>query len=463
MRPLKASLVVMLGLLGSACAGCATLFSGEQAAVLESKENGAAPEAKSSAPAAVTANGAVPSVPGPPLVPNVAATPVAIHRAPPEQLVHEVPGLDPAAQARLVADLKQTDPALWPQLLQSFRAAAHRSQSEAALRNGPPQASLDGTPAVASTGTSSGLREHPFHPQDRATAATGVPPVAAGSAPPPLGMAQTMITARDPQAALALLNDSLDGDTSAVQQVSYEESSIGRDSDAQHALANAIRDLEGQSQHAAAGSQEAARRQIELRLLCLAAGRRDDALRPIAGLTSAEQEFWSSQLFALSAWMDAEKMPAADRRANEALTHLDHARGKLAEIGTLQVRNPQFCTRVDGYGAYTKFKEEVFKPSQDVVLYVELENFRSESADGGYRTALSSRYRILDSQGRQVTEHEFPAIEEVCQNRRRDYYVSFRVQMPNRVYDGRHTLQLTVEDTLGKKVGQTSIEFAIKE
>jgi len=262
---------------------------------------------------------------------------------------------------------------------------------------------------------------------------------------------------------LATLNDPLDGDTSAVRQVSYESSASSNAQSAEQAISAAIRELEASGDHAVAGSQEAARRQIELRLLYLAAGRRDDSLKPIPGLTSAEQEFWSSQLYALSAWLDAEKTPAADRRANEALAHLDRARGKLAEIGTLQVRSPEFCTRVDGFGAFTKFKENVFKPSQEVVLYVELENFHCDSTDGGYRTALSSRYRILDSQGRQVTEYEFPAIEEVCQNRRRDYYISFRVTMPGRVYDGRHTLQLTVEDTLGKKVGQTSIEFAIKE
>lgn len=449
----KAARVVLLGLLVSACAGCATFFTGEQAETLDSTESTVAAAGQLPVPGQAAENTApspARSVAGPSqIAPVRAASP-----APPEQWVRGVPGLDPATQARLLADLKQTDPSLWPQLLQSFRAAAaHRFQGAASQGDAPPQSTLDGTAAVAAAGTSSGLREHPFHPLDRPPA-TGVPLAES---------AQPMLTTHGPQAALAALNDPLDDATTPAHQVSYEAPANQESAVGQQALADAIHDLETQTAGAPAGSPESSRRQIALRLLCLAAGRRDDALRPIAGLTSAEQEFWSSQLFALSAWLDAEKMPAADRRANEALTHLDHARSRLAEIGTLQVRSPQFCTRVDGFGAYAKFKEEVFRPSQEVVLYVELENFRSESTDSGYRTALSSRYRILDSQGREVTSHEFPSIEEVCQNRRRDYYISFRLQMPSRVYDGRHTLQLTVEDTLGKKVGQTSIEFAIKE
>jgi hypothetical protein len=33
--------------------------------------------------------------------------------------------------------------------------------------------------------------------------------------------------------------------------------------------------------------------------------------------------------------------------------------------------------------------------------------------------------------------------------------------MPNRVYDGNYTLQLTIEDALGNKVAQSTIPFTI--
>lgn len=454
-RPLiLASLALAVPLLG----GCASLLPGEKPRdmMAEDGPEGEAPAQTAAANAPLT---------------QTPAKQVAPAQQPPEALVKAVEGLDPAVQAQLAENLRQTPPELWPEILGAFKAAT-AVRANAAARpntqpysspNTPPVQTLDGTPGSQTAATGSNLPQHKYDPREPSPA---VPPAQApalgGSHLPPAEvLAKAFGGANIPPAALAAFNDALENDAAAGRQVSYEEPA--KQDDPRGALDAAIREMERAASNTVAGSSEAARRQIDLRLLYLAAGRRDDALRPLLGLTTAEQDYWSAQLFALSTWMDASQIPAADRRANESLSHLDRARSKLAEIGTLQLRNPQLCTRVDGFGAFAKFKEDVFKPKQDVVLYVEIENFRSETAEGGFRTALSSRYRILDNQGHQVVEHEFPAIEEVCKNQRRDYYISFRVTLPQRIYDGRHTLQLTIEDTLGKKVGQTSIEFAIKE
>lgn len=449
MRPIYPFAVLSFGLTMAAAGGCASMLPGgpsEQLNETPSAVSQRADAATSSTPAAES--NAVATAARPP------------QDQQPDQAVREIPGLDPAIQAQLVENLKQTPPEMWPQILQSFRTAA---AAKTARREPPPNAdlptpaqTLDGGAAPPTVTNGSGLAQHVYDPREPRLAGAEASAASARANP----LAAAFPATRDPHAALATLNDPLD-EPAAVKPVSYETPSASA-ADPRQALETAIRELE-QTSAGAAGSSDAARRQVELRLLYLAAGRRDDALRPIVGMTTAEQEYWSSQLYALSTWLDTERIPAADRRASETLVQLDRARGKLADIGTLQVRNPQLCTRVDGFGAFTKFPEDVFRPKQEVVLYVELENFRSDATDAGFRTALSSRYRILDGQGRQVVEHEFPTIEEVCRNRRRDYYISFRVQLPARIYDGRHTLQLTVEDTLGKKVGQTSIEFTIKE
>ena len=97
------------------------------------------------------------------------------------------------------------------------------------------------------------------------------------------------------------------------------------------------------------------------------------------------------------------------------------------------------------------------------MVYVEVENFKSEETPKGFHTALKSSYQILDAQGRRVTEHELPLTEEHCQNRRRDYFIRYFVTLPQRIYDGKYTLQLTIEDTLGHKVGQSSIDFTVHD
>ena len=132
-------------------------------------------------------------------------------------------------------------------------------------------------------------------------------------------------------------------------------------------------------------------------------------------------------------------------------------------MATLRVRNLAFCEEVSSYGVIREFESKEFSPGQQVILYAEIENFRSAQAPEGYHTSLKSSYQVLDSRGQRVAEHEFAVIEEYCRNPRRDYFISYNpIYIPERVYDGgRYTLQLTVEDTLSRKIGQASIDFTI--
>ena len=65
--------------------------------------------------------------------------------------------------------------------------------------------------------------------------------------------------------------------------------------------------------------------QARLRMLYLLAGRRDDAMRPLPAAPQAAQDYWSSQIYGLSTWMDAEKTPDNGRRAAQTKRILDEA------------------------------------------------------------------------------------------------------------------------------------------
>ncbi|HEV7224074.1 MAG TPA: hypothetical protein VGN42_15300, partial [Pirellulales bacterium] len=244
-----------------------------------------------------------------------------------------------------------------------------------------------------------------------------------------------------------------------VQRVSYERPADGGDWSAH--LAAAIEGLESQTRQPAHDADSIARH-AHLRMLYLVAGRRDDALRPIAGITAVQQDYWSKQLYALSAYLDSERTADPGRRAAEAVSHLSQAAAKLGELGPLAVKNLAFCTEVSSYGVYKRFEHDEFKPAQQVLLYAEVENFKSEEAAEGFHTALQSSYQILDSQGRRVAQDDFPLTEEHCQNRRRDYFTRYFLSLPPQIYEGRYTLELTIEDTLGRKIGQSTIEFTVK-
>jgi hypothetical protein len=194
----------------------------------------------------------------------------------------------------------------------------------------------------------------------------------------------------------------------------------------------------------------------------VAAGRRDDAVKSVGQWDEPLDEYWKNQLHGLSVALDSRGMPLVDRRAALALRHLREAESHLAAASTLDVRNLTFCTRVDSFGRFTEFDQYEFRADQEVLLYVEIDNFSVASKPEGHETALTGSYQVFDTSGRRVADHTFPTEREICRNRRRDFFIPYRVYMPKSLGPGKYTLQLTIEDVHAEKFGQGSIEFTIK-
>jgi hypothetical protein len=399
---LRSAWAAMAGLM--LCTGC-IYFRGPKPPAA------ATPDAnKTAAPADAAANGATST-----------ATPAELAAI--LDQVQQLGALDPAAQSALLEDLKKTDPSLWPQLVQTFRASiAYRKQTEERARLAAQQAS-------------------------------GVQPAAYNDG------AQKLPAADDG----VLPPKEVPAEFANYPNTHLPEVHVGAAEDDWHAqLTSAIQALE--SRAANAGGETApltAADQATLRMLYLAAGRRDDALKPIPGVDGASQEFWSEELFGLATALDEQHMPDTQRRAAEAAQHLRQAATRLGQTGTLVARNLAFCTEVSSYGIYKPFPKYEFKPGQEVVLYAEVEDFSSDNTDKGYHTALKSSYQIVDGRGARVAEQDYAMTEEWCKNSRNDFFVRYFLYMPKRIYDGNYTLQLTVEDTLSNKVAQSSIPFTI--
>jgi hypothetical protein len=370
--------------------------------------------------------------PGTPAAVASSAQPTGAAQSPAEPtellaLVQSLQTLSPAEQNQLLQDLKQTDPKLWPLVTQQFKASLE-------YRKQHPNGAL--TP-VATPATSSVASALPVHPTT-APAAIPTPPARPLAAPPASSASAAIVpaaaTAVAPAAELA-------------------------PSDWRQPLSSTIASVE-QSLRESPGSDD---RQIYLRLLHLIAGHRDQALELVAGREPAEQEFWSKELYALSTLWDASRQPDSGKRRTEAAIHFDEANGKLRELGLLTIRNLAFCTEVSSYGVYKRFEKDEFRPEQRVLVYAELENFVTQATPQGYHTALKASYQIFDGRGTKVEQQDLPPMEEFCQNPRRDFFVAYSdVRLPKQIYDGRYTLKLTIEDTLGKKIAQSSIEFTVK-
>ncbi len=407
--------------------------------------------------------------------------------------LQQMGAIDPAAREKMLVELKQTDPALWPLMMQQFQAvAAYRRQAQqqdkdAAGASHPPAvaAAMPTPPAVV---VQPAAAQGPPAAETR-TADTAVARNAAAvsAAPAPAVKTRTADTAVAQTAGAAhsagetggqlvcgdfavgcvpstgeavkrpAPHPSPAGPRGPVVQTSYN---TALPADWHDDLAAAIHQLEAQPKPAAK-SDAAVAQQAYLRVLYLLAGRRDDALSPIPDASPAAQDYWSKQLYGLAVWLDTDHTPDGVQRAAETKRILDEALMRLGESAPLVVHNLAFCTEVRSFGLITPFRKAEFTPDQEVVLYAELENYTVEPTPRGFHTALRSSYQIFDARGQRIADHEFPNTEEYCQSPRHDFFIGYDLHLPKRIYNGKHTLQLTVEDLKSHKVGQSSIELTI--
>lgn len=229
-------------------------------------------------------------------------------------------------------------------------------------------------------------------------------------------------------------------------------------------LDRAVKSLETQVPPSGSGREDRVRTELQLRLLHLAAGNYDQAMRRIESLHNDEQEFLVNQLWSLRLYSDENQTPETDERLAETVSYVQKAMDHLRVQSALRLANPVLCTAVDGFGSFTEVKKYEFQPDQPVLLYVEVDNFTATELPkgGGYETELAGSYEILDSSGRRVADQRLPLDKPTCRNRRRDYYLAYQIYLPKGVDAGSYTLQLTVQDVKGGKFSQSSIPLQIK-
>lgn len=394
--------------------------------------------------------------------------------------IEELGTLDPAARDELLCNLKQTDPSLWPLVAQQVRASL--AWRRHAARQEPPGPPADPAFSAQFAGPAAPSSQTAACPPSRPTASQEPPPspgavqLAAafspydnrpgGAAPPPgRAIPDDSSQPKDSNRSSETAARGASADRAEAEAAARREPPISREpessGDGRSPLREAIRSLESD----VAGVPKSDREFTEharLRMLYLLAGQRDEALRPIPSMAPAMQEFWSEQLYGLATLMECELTSESSRRKAEAKQHLDTATAKLGESCPLVVRNLAFATDIQSFGTYKPFEKYEFAPGQTVLLYAEVENFKSADTAKGFHTATRSSYQIFDASGKRVAEHEFSPSEEHCRQPRRDFFIGYEFSLPKRIYPGKHVLQLTVADLNSQKIGQSMIEFTIE-
>jgi hypothetical protein len=414
--------------------------------------------------------------------------------------IEQVRALDPTAEPRLMDELRRTPPNTWPLVAEQFRATLALHQQLVAQEHAPTQSAEylasahSSPPATVGQGqvvsnpiaaqaldssrqppsTQIGALGDPKNARVENTAvlAQALPPADATANTPPAAFAgngpmHPIESSKKPTVEAATFQTPADAAHRAAKPDTAKAAApktatdLANDEDWQRLVQQAADDL---AQHVAASPATTAEihQHVSLRMLRLLQGDTEKALEPIPHISPAEQDYWSRQLFALATYLDHHSQPDDKRRAAAAVVHLDEAVSHLRELGSLSLRNISFCKNVFGYGAFEPYDADIFTPGQQVSLYVEVENYHSNSNEKGYCTLLGATYEILDDKGKRISGGEFPDVDDCCRSQRRDFHIQFGLSMPENLSPGRYRLELVVKDRQSDKLGHATAPFEIR-
>ena len=228
-------------------------------------------------------------------------------------------------------------------------------------------------------------------------------------------------------------------------------------------LNQAIEQLEKQIKEVPASDENLRiSQEVTLRMLYVSQRRLSDALRPIDKLSENERDYFQHQMQALYEASNPDAMPVRSRHWSLVMNSQREATNHLAAASNLEVKSMAFCTEVERYGVITKFPKYHFKPDDELLLYCEIENVAANKVKEGFESQLQGSYEVIDSQGRKVADQLLPMEPETCQNHRRDYFIVYKIYMPQQISAGNYQLRLTVEDMKAHKFGQSQLDFQIK-
>lgn len=213
---------------------------------------------------------------------------------------------------------------------------------------------------------------------------------------------------------------------------------------------------------------------VNLRLLKALRGQMEQMETSSGQLSENESQYWQHQLEAITSMLGT---PTGDNKvitdyhrhqtAHKTLEHLRNAVSQLESIASLKVTSGQFCTEITGFGQFRTFPNNVFTSGQKMLVYCEVENYRTieqQSVTGNdFRTRLRGSFAIYDSEGKVVQQAEYPAVDDVARKRRRDFYMYMPVTLAE-LPAGNYVLHALVEDVHGTKTASLDppLQFSIK-
>jgi hypothetical protein len=177
--------------------------------------------------------------------------------------------------------------------------------------------------------------------------------------------------------------------------------------------------------------------------------------RVLESLTQADevdashQSLWKTVLTALAATNHRE---ASDDHgeASEIRAAVD----AFQDQAPLEILELRLCRKVNGFGSFEPLEPAACKPGQSLIVYCEISGLRYGQSGEFFRSRVLSQVELVPAQGGEaVWKQVLGTAEDLCRRRRRDFFINYRIALPDNLPAGTYDLRLTQTDELA---GRTS-------
>ncbi len=172
--------------------------------------------------------------------------------------------------------------------------------------------------------------------------------------------------------------------------------------------------------------------------------------------SQGERPLWKPLLAALA---DSQGHSSADPLARAA--GLRAAITALENEAPLEIGDLRLCRKVKGFGNFEPIEPSAYRGGQPLIGCCEMSGVRYIATGEMCHSRLSARVELVPVQGGEPAwSQDLGTAEDVCRHPRRDYYVNYRIVLPESVSPGQYQLKLTQRDELAGRTASASLPVA---
>ena len=190
--------------------------------------------------------------------------------------------------------------------------------------------------------------------------------------------------------------------------------------------------------------------------------------RPVEALDWLKAYDKSSQDLLLDLMLVAVRLTEGGLRKVDApeatalVTQLRRLERVLERRASLVIDKMCFTQGINRFGVYRLREDDgLFRPSDWVEVYVELQNFSNDRIGKDYAVRLSGRAEISDYKGTVVFYQNFQERPDLGQSQRRDCFYRCYFPLPSNVPPGMYTLWLRIKDVPTGRTASRSLDFQV--